>query len=356
MSGNSHQQLLRVLSLFPLLTRKEGLSTAHLRELLEADSEKDVIKAFTRMLHIDRADSLFAEQIQVNISSDNVSVFYSHFRRPMRLTYPELQALDLGLSILKSERAPGDHGTIERAQARLRETLVNIPPSQAKSASAKMHVKMARSEPVSTARPAASTTTSAGASVSGSAGAQDGDGVRSGNDPANSVRILPTLETAQKNSCKVRIVYQSRNGESKRKVAPYVIIYSNGYWYLIGYCEEKRMERTFRVDRIWSVELTDEHYNLPADFCLDELTRNSRVLRGEPQLLMKVRYSPVIARWIAEREGRDLEEDGSLIVTHPVHDMGWAVSHVLQYGPEAEVLSPPEVRSLVVETLRAMWH
>jgi predicted DNA-binding transcriptional regulator YafY len=64
-----------------------------------------------------------------------------------------------------------------------------------------------------------------------------------------------------------------------------------------------------------------------------------------------VRYSPRIARWISEREGRALEPDGSLIMEHPLADLDWAVRHVLQYGPDAEVLGPPEVRRAIVERL-----
>ena len=67
-----------------------------------------------------------------------------------------------------------------------------------------------------------------------------------------------------------------------------------------------------------------------------------------------VRYSPRIARWIAEREEGELEADGSFVVSHPLADDAWAVRHVLQYGPEAEVLEPARVREKLVATLREM--
>ena len=67
-----------------------------------------------------------------------------------------------------------------------------------------------------------------------------------------------------------------------------------------------------------------------------------------------VRFWPAIARWVAEREGKVLEADGSLTLEHPLADVDWAVRHVLQYGPDAEVLSPPAVREAVRERLRAV--
>ena len=63
---------------------------------------------------------------------------------------------------------------------------------------------------------------------------------------------------------------------------------------------------------------------------------------------------PRIARWIAEREGKTLAEDGSLTMEHPLADTDWAVRHVLQYGPEVTVLEPAEVREAVVQRLQGM--
>jgi predicted DNA-binding transcriptional regulator YafY len=69
---------------------------------------------------------------------------------------------------------------------------------------------------------------------------------------------------------------------------------------------------------------------------------------------MKVRYSPKIARWIAEREGVELDADGSLTVEHPLADQEWGVRHVLQYGPDAELLEPQEMREAVARRLESI--
>ena len=69
---------------------------------------------------------------------------------------------------------------------------------------------------------------------------------------------------------------------------------------------------------------------------------------------MLVHYSPRIARWIAEREGVELEADGSLTMEHPLADVQWGVRHVLQYGPDAEVLEPAEVREEVARRLATL--
>lgn len=69
---------------------------------------------------------------------------------------------------------------------------------------------------------------------------------------------------------------------------------------------------------------------------------------------LRVSYSPRIARWIAEREQGEQQADGSFVVEHPLADDEWAVRHVLQYGPEAEVIAPERVRALVAERVRGI--
>jgi predicted DNA-binding transcriptional regulator YafY len=41
-------------------------------------------------------------------------------------------------------------------------------------------------------------------------------------------------------------------------------------------------------------------------------------------------------------------------IAHPLADTAWAVRHVLQYGPDAEVVEPEEVRALVRRRLEEM--
>jgi predicted DNA-binding transcriptional regulator YafY len=100
------------------------------------------------------------------------------------------------------------------------------------------------------------------------------------------------------------------------------------------------------------VETLDARFEPAPRFSLEEILREGRVFRSEGTPMLTVRYSPRIARWIAEREGKPLAEDGSLTMQHPLAEADWAVRHVLQYGPDVEVLQPAEVREAVVRRLR----
>jgi predicted DNA-binding transcriptional regulator YafY len=64
-----------------------------------------------------------------------------------------------------------------------------------------------------------------------------------------------------------------------------------------------------------------------------------------------VRYSPQVARWIAERAQQPLATDGTIEVSYPLADEAWAVRHVMQYGPDAVVLSPASIREKVIAAI-----
>jgi predicted DNA-binding transcriptional regulator YafY len=74
---------------------------------------------------------------------------------------------------------------------------------------------------------------------------------------------------------------------------------------------------------------------------------DGKAFQADGARTIRLRYSPAIARWIAEREGKTLAADGSLVMEHPLADTDWAVRHVLQYGPDVTVLEPADVRDAV---------
>jgi proteasome accessory factor C len=238
-----------------------------------------------------------------------------HFARPTRITLPELCALELGLGILGAGAPAPDRETIDRARGRLREAIVTMPEEAAR-------------DDLWYASPIAS-------SIEGT---------------------VATLRDCAKQLTKARLTY--RRGDSaestERVVHPYAVLPVRGKWFLIAHDERSRELRFFRVDRIENLTRVSEHFERPKEFDAEALLSDGRVLSSAASDRLVIRYSPRIARWIAEREEGDQEEDGSFTVSHPLADDAWAVRHVLQYGPEAEVLAPSRIRERVSATLREM--
>jgi predicted DNA-binding transcriptional regulator YafY len=257
----------------------------------------------------------FVEGVQLYVESDRVSAVSNHLARPMRLTVSELCALELGLAVLHACRPPDEHPVLERARARLRAVIAQLP-----------------GDPI----------------PDGLYGAALGE--------QGSTAHLAAVRTTLSEQRKLRLIYRKSGSATSREriVCPYALVASSGTLYVIAHSDEGNSIRVFRLDRVEDAEATDQRFEVPADFSLDAMLRDGRVFYNAQPGTMLVRYSPRVARWIAEREGREADEDGSLVMEHPLIDLEWGMRHVLQYGPEAEVLEPASLRVKLRERLAAM--
>jgi proteasome accessory factor C len=311
-SDTAAAQLRRILHLIPRLADGETHSMDEVARLAATDARTIARDLESLSFRFDDHGG-FVEGVQIFLESDRLSLRSNHFRRPMRLTASELCALELGLAMLRAERPAEEHVAIDRARARLRSVVTKLPDGAT-------HVYRH-------------------AAVSGTGSEH-----------------LTTLRRAFRAGHKVRLRYRKAGEESSsdRVTCPFAIVSANGSWYVIAHCQASEGVRIFRLDRIESAEEIEEEFTVPAGFSLSEMLESGRAWMGEPPATLRVRYSPRIARWIAEREGRELDADGSVTIEHPLADPEWAVRHVLQYGPEAEVLSPPSVREAIVRQLEAI--
>lgn len=314
MTETAAARLRRILLLIPHLADGKEHLVSDLARALGTD-HTTLVRDLETLVMRDDDPGGFVPGVQIYFTGDRVSLTSTPFRRPMRLTASELGALELGLAMLRAERPPDERKAVNGALERLRAAMVHIP-SDAVAAG-----------PREATLP----------------------------DPGNAT-TLAVVQHAMTARRKVRIRYRSgsRTEATERVVRPYALVVASGMWYAIADCELAGEVRSFRLDRMEHAEETTEPYEIPATFSVDEYLNDRKVLRlGEPRW-MRVRYSARIARWIAEREGKELDSDGSLTMEHPLADVQWGVRHVLQYGPDAEVLEPAEVREELARRLSAL--
>lgn len=169
---------------------------------------------------------------------------------------------------------------------------------------------------------------------------------------------LTRLRQAAREQRQVRLSYTG-SGQPQahsRLLDPYALVHRWGWWYVFGFCHLRQAIRSFRLDRIESLEVLETRFDLPAGFDAREL------LAAEPQasagLRVRLRFSAE-ARGIALRnrlswESLEDEPDGSLVVSFHVPDLNWAASTTLAYGPVVEVLDPPALRGLVAGWVQSL--
>lgn len=79
--------------------------------------------------------------------------------------------------------------------------------------------------------------------------------------------IVMTLSSAVQQRRQVHLRYKAFSGdESERAFDPYGIVYYEGYWYTAGHCHLRNGLRTFRLDRVLSLEPLAATFERPADF------------------------------------------------------------------------------------------
>lgn len=140
----------------------------------------------------------------------------------------------------------------------------------------------------------------------------------------------------------VRLRYHSRSRSetTERELEPHQLFYSNGIWYVEGYCRLRQDIRAFRLDRVDDLSLLADHF----------LPRPAEHPRPHPSVEVRVRFASSMERWVRERQHYAfVQEDvsdkpDSLVMCYRVDTMTELVPWLLSWGSAAEVLSPPELR------------
>jgi len=177
-------------------------------------------------------------------------------------------------------------------------------------------------------------------------------------DPTAQAPTLEKLRRAAREQQRVDMRYQSTTSDkiTERQVDPYALVHRSGWWYLVGYCHLRNGPRTFRVDRILSLDLLSRTFQMPDEFDVHAYLESE--FADQPVLHAKLRFNPEGA-FIAKSNRSiwdSLEEnpDGSLDVILSAPDLPWLASMTLSFSTFVTVLDPPELREMVREWARAV--
>lgn len=173
--------------------------------------------------------------------------------------------------------------------------------------------------------------------------------------------LFTSLDSAIRGRRRLSLRYEtaSRGVESTREVDPYHLTSVDGRWYLVGYCHLRGAVRTFVPGRIRAIEVTQETFDSPKDFQIDDYLADSlSVLRGEDGELhqVRLRFTGSAATYVRERtwhHSQTIEEqpDGGLVLSLKVSHLREVERWALSWGGECEALNPPELRRMIADDL-----
>ena len=169
--------------------------------------------------------------------------------------------------------------------------------------------------------------------------------------------LLEKLRRAVRENRRLSMNYHSGSNPhgEQRELDPYALIHRQGWWYVVGFCHLRQELRTFRVDRVTELNLTDQTYSAPVDF--DIRAYMAQEWQDVPQIKVRMCFAAQFAHLAQYTRGYwetfDEQPDGSVVVTFSTPDINAAASNALAYGPVVTVLEPPEVRRIVKEWAQA---
>jgi len=175
--------------------------------------------------------------------------------------------------------------------------------------------------------------------------------------------VMDTLAIGWVERRRVRIKYQSQEHTSPAwiTVEPYFIqpVAALHATYLIAWNVKADSMRTYKVERIEAAELTDEQYEVPDSFRIDQHLENAiGIVPGDKVETVRLRFSKNMARTALETRWHHSQtsarqRDGSVIVTMKLAKDSWElVRFVLGYGAEVEVLEPVTIKQKVTAVAR----
>jgi predicted DNA-binding transcriptional regulator YafY len=162
----------------------------------------------------------------------------------------------------------------------------------------------------------------------------------------------------------VKMSYRAYNQEKpvERTVRPYFVepIASGHAGYLIGYCCDNNEVRTYKIDRIESLNLTPETYTIPSDFDGNAFLGSAwGIIVGGQVQTYKLKFHPDIARIIKETRWHPSQliqeqKDGSIVMTLKVSESIEFTRWVLGWGLYVDVLSPVSLRREIAQNAKVM--
>ncbi|MCZ6603111.1 MAG: WYL domain-containing transcriptional regulator [Planctomycetota bacterium] len=178
-----------------------------------------------------------------------------------------------------------------------------------------------------------------------------------------SERVWDVIFKGLRGSRILKIEYARPDWKSpqERTIEPIHVASLGGEWYLVARRRGEARLRHFALSRIRSAELSSEAFE-PPEFHPDEYFKDrfSRFVDRKGRThQVAVRVTKATAPWALEREWHSKQKitrgkDGSATLSFPAPSLEEVRRWVLQWGADAEVLRPPELRRMVAKEVMAM--
>ncbi len=183
------------------------------------------------------------------------------------------------------------------------------------------------------------------------------DGLQITSAMGDDSQIARVVSTAIDERRLIEIDYYKENEDqvtAGRRIEPYFLMNGQEGWYVHSFDPAKEQSRSFRLDRIKSVQVLDETYDPRPGIepPVDGWARTGVVPESRP---VRVWISPDRARW-AKEDKRVIDElaDGAVIVELFSGSDEWLAGEILKEAGDAAVLEPEDARAAVLHAAESL--
>ena len=149
---------------------------------------------------------------------------------------------------------------------------------------------------------------------------------------------------------RVRIGYAlGPHRERTLQVDPWAVVVRHGRWYVLGWSHVADARRTYRIDRVTSVDVLAEPFTPPED--LDPFQAlEEQMSQGWPHAVEVEIDAPLdeVRRWLPRSLGRtEAIEDGRTRLTGSTENLNWYATEIAEIQATFTVIGGPEIRDAV---------
>ncbi len=180
-------------------------------------------------------------------------------------------------------------------------------------------------------------------------------------DVPSARQFLSPVIGAMKECCVIRFGYSpfSRTGTAKPvTLEPYFLKIFKLRWYVTGRNVKENTIKTYALDRMSQLVITSDKFELPPDFDAESYFRDAFGIvfsQGETKKVA-IRVTPRQAKYFRalplHRSQSEMIHDRYSIFNYSLRLTPDFVQDLMGYGPEVTVLSPPELRAMMISSLK----
>lgn len=168
-----------------------------------------------------------------------------------------------------------------------------------------------------------------------------------------------TQAIAQKQRLKMTFWHRARDEVDEREISPLQLVRYRDRWLVDAWCHLRDGLRSFSLEAIQTLAPTDTPAKPLPDAKLKAYYQSSYgIFNGTADKIAVLNFSAFQARWIKDQQWHPQQTaatlpDGRYQLQLPYKNDLELIQDILKFGPQVEVVSPPELRKKVKQQLQA---